>query len=120
MRFLYLILLLVFFSCQEKKITKVRPLRLRALLQHRELGVSLILLGTLQDAGAPQLNCNKKCCQGLFEQADSARRVSSLGLLDFNTQKKYLFDATPDISKQLTRLKKLRRLQPPVSWTVFF
>ncbi|MDA9907276.1 MBL fold metallo-hydrolase [Flavobacteriaceae bacterium] len=70
------------------------------------LGVSLILLGTLQDAGAPQLNCNKKCCQGLFEQADSARRVSSLGLLDFNTQKKYLFDATPDISKQLYALKK--------------
>ena len=71
-----------------------------------ELDVSLILLGTLQDAGAPQINCNKKCCQGLFEQADSARRVSSLGLLDFNTQKKYLFDATPDISKQLHALKK--------------
>ena len=42
----------------------------------------------------------------MFEQADSARRVSSLGLLDFNTQKKYLFDATPDISKQLHALKK--------------
>ncbi len=71
-----------------------------------ELDVSLILLGTLQDAGAPQINCNKKCCQGLFEQADLVRRVSSLGLLDFNTQKKYLFDATPDISKQLHALKK--------------
>ena len=71
-----------------------------------ELDVSFILLGTLQDAGAPQINCNKKCCQGLFEQADLVRRVSSLGLLDFNTQKKYLFDATPDISKQLHALKK--------------
>ena len=105
MRFLYLILPLLFFSCQEKKMTKV-PTTFESQPSAPGLGVSLILLGTLQDAGAPQLNCNKKCCQGLFEQADSARRVSSLGLLDFNTQKKYLFDATPDISKQLYALKK--------------
>ena len=105
MRFLYLILLLVFFSCQEKKMTKVSTPFERS-TSVEELDVSLILLGTLQDAGAPQINCNKKCCQGLFEQADLVRRVSSLGLLDFNTQKKYLFDATPDISKQLHALKK--------------
>ena len=98
-------MILVFFSCQEKKIAKEpHPNEMSTLT--KGVGVSLILLGTLQDAGAPQLNCNKKCCQGLFEQADSARRVSSLGLLDFNTQKKYLFDATPDISKQLYALKK--------------
>ena len=105
MRFLYLILLLVFFSCQEKKIAKISTPFDRS-TSVEELDVSLILLGTLQDAGAPQINCNKKCCQGLFEQADLVRRVSSLGLLDFNTQKKYLFDATPDISKQLHALKK--------------
>ena len=105
MRFFYIVMILVFFSCQEKKIAKEpHPNEMSTLT--KGVGVSLILLGTLQDAGAPQLNCNKKCCQGLFEQADSARRVSSLGLLDFNTQKKYLFDATPDISKQLHALKK--------------
>ena len=105
MRFLYLILLLVFFSCQEKKIAKISTPFERS-TSVEELDVSLILLGTLQDAGAPQINCNKKCCQDLFEQSDLVRRVSSLGLLDFNTQKKYLFDATPDISKQLHALKK--------------
>ena len=105
MRFFYIVMILVFFSCQEKKIAKEpHPNEMSTLT--KGVGVSLILLGTLQDAGAPQLNCNKKCCQGLFEQADSARRVSSLGLLDFSTQKKYLFDATPDISKQLHALKK--------------
>ncbi len=105
MRFLYLILLLVFFFCQKKKIAKAST-PFESSTSVEELDVSLILLGTLQDAGAPQINCNKKCCQGLFEQADLVRRVSSLGLLDFNTQKKYLFDATPDISKQLHALKK--------------
>ena len=98
-------MILVFFSCQEKKIAKEpHPNEMSTLT--KGVGVSLILLGTLQDAGAPQLNCNKKCCQGLFEQADFVRRVSSLGLLNFNTQKKYLFDATPYISKQLHALKK--------------
>ena len=105
MRFLYLILLLVFFSCQEKKIAKMSTPFERS-TSVEELDVSLILLGTLQDAGTPQINCNKKCCQDLFQQADLVRRVSSLGLLNFNTQKKYLFDATPDISKQLHALKK--------------
>ncbi|RZP03923.1 MAG: MBL fold metallo-hydrolase [Flavobacteriales bacterium] len=111
MRFLYLVMVLVFFSCQEKKINKEsHPNEISTTT--KGVGVSLILLGTLQDAGAPQLNCNKKCCQGLFEQANSSRKVSSLGLLDFNTQKKYIFDATPDISSQLHALKKASKIAP--------
>jgi pyrroloquinoline quinone biosynthesis protein B len=102
-------MVLVFFSCQEKKITK-EPHPNEISTTTNGVGVSLILLGTLQDAGAPQLNCNKKCCQGLFEQANSSRKVSSLGLLDYNTQKKYIFDATPDISSQLYALKKASKI----------
>jgi pyrroloquinoline quinone biosynthesis protein B len=104
-------MVLVFFSCQEKKITK-EPHPNEISTTTNGVGVSLILLGTLQDAGAPQLNCNKKCCQGLFEQANSSRKVSSLGLLDYNTQKKYIFDATPDISSQLYALKKASKIAP--------
>jgi pyrroloquinoline quinone biosynthesis protein B len=104
-------MVLVFFSCQEKKITK-EPHPNEISTTTKGVGVSLILLGTLQDAGAPQLNCNKKCCQGLFEQANSSRKVSSLGLLDYNTQKKYIFDATPDISSQLYALKKASKIAP--------
>ena len=111
MRFLYLVMVLIFFSCQEKKIAKEPHFNEMSKLT-KGVGVSLILLGTLQDAGAPQLNCNKKCCQGLFEQANSSRKVSSLGLLDFNTQKKYIFDATPDISSQLHALKKASKIAP--------
>ena len=111
MRFLYLVMLLIFFSCQEKKIAK-KPHPNAMSTPTEGVGVSLILLGTLQDAGAPQLNCNKKCCQGLFEQANSLGKVSSLGLLDFNTQKKYIFDATPDISSQLHALKKTSKIAP--------
>ena len=48
MRFLYLILLLVFFSCQKKKIAKAST-PFESSTSVEELDVSLILLGTLQD-----------------------------------------------------------------------
>ena len=28
---------------------------------------TLIVLGTAQDAGSPQINCTKVCCQAIFE-----------------------------------------------------
>ena len=66
---------------------------------------SLIILGTVQDAGSPHIACKKKCCSTLFEQGNSKRKVVSLGLLDAKNNKRYLFEATPDISEQLKVLK---------------
>lgn len=63
--------------------------------------VSLHILGTAQDAGSPQLNCNKECCVNLFENPDADRKVVALGLLDSENQKTYMFEATPDIATQM-------------------
>ena len=30
-------------------------------------GVSLIVLGTIQDAGSPHIACKKECCKDLFD-----------------------------------------------------
>ena len=67
--------------------------------------ISLIILGTLQDAGSPQVGCNKDCCNKLFLNPDKNRLVVSLGLIDAINQKKYLFEATPDFSRQAKALK---------------
>ncbi len=67
--------------------------------------VSIIVLGTVQDAGSPQIACNKKCCVGLFNQPDIKRKAVSLGVVDREHQKKYLFDATPNIVAQIKNLK---------------
>lgn len=67
--------------------------------------ISLVILGTLQDAGSPQVGCNKDCCKALFLNPDKNRRVVSLGLVDAINQKKYLFEATPDFSQQAKALK---------------
>ena len=66
--------------------------------------VSLVVLGTVQDAGSPQAGCKKECCDQLFKVPDPKRKVSSLGLVDEENNKNYLFDATPDIGEQLRYL----------------
>lgn len=70
-----------------------------------EHGVSLVVLGTLQDAGSPHIACKKACCADLFENPDPSRKVVSLGILDHENRQTYLFEATPDISIQTKLLK---------------
>lgn len=65
----------------------------------------LVVLGTVQDAGSPHAACQKKCCETLFEKPDPERKVVSLGVIDGQFGKKYLFEATPDITSQMKALK---------------
>ena len=65
---------------------------------------SLIILGTVQDAGSPQAGCKKDCCKNLFLHPDKNRKVVSLGLVDPKNNRKYLFEATPDMPAQMRML----------------
>ncbi len=60
-----------------------------------------MILGTLQDAGSPQIGCKKDCCKYLFLHPDKNRKVVSIGLIDPKNNKKYLFEATPDMPSQM-------------------
>ena len=64
---------------------------------------TLVVLGTTQDAGKPQIGCQKSCCKNLKDRF----LVSSLGVTDTKNKKNYLFDATPDITAQFDRLSKI-------------
>lgn len=66
---------------------------------------SLIVLGNVQDAGSPHIACKKECCRELFQDPDDSRKVVSLGVVDPENNRKYLFDATPDMPEQLKLLK---------------
>ncbi len=68
-------------------------------------GVSLIVLGTIQDAGSPQIGCKKDCCKDLFTNPDKNRMVVSLGIIDAVNNKNYLIEATPDFTQQTKTLK---------------
>ncbi len=66
---------------------------------------SLIVLGTVQDAGSPHIACERDCCRDLFDKPDPTRKVVSLGLVDPDANKKFLFEATPDLPEQMKMLK---------------
>lgn len=65
-----------------------------------KLGISLLVLGNVQDAGSPQIGCTKDCCKQLFEHPDNDRMVVSLGIIDAINNKNFLIEATPDIVRQ--------------------
>ena len=69
-------------------------------------GVFLVVLGTVQDAGAPHIACKKECCALLFENHDYSRKVVSLGLVDQINFSKYIFEATPDLPTLILKSKK--------------
>ncbi len=64
---------------------------------------AIIVLGTIQDAGAPHIACTKSCCTSLRKN-NTSFPVTCLGLYDSSTQKKYMFEATPNLPKQLKEL----------------
>ncbi len=63
-------------------------------------GVQLIVLGTVQDGGSPHLGCTKSCCSDLTAEQKAKRMVSCLGLVNNKTHEYWVFDASPDFSKQ--------------------
>lgn len=75
--------------------------------------ITLIVLGTVQDAGSPHIACTKKCCSALFKNPPSDRKVVSLGLIDSKNQQNFLFEATPDLTRQLKMLKKASPWEAP-------
>ena len=63
-------------------------------------GPYLTVLGTAQDAGAPQLGCTKACCTARRLNGRT-ERVVGLAVTDPDSDQHYLFDASPDLTLQL-------------------
>ncbi|MEO6611089.1 MAG: MBL fold metallo-hydrolase [Chitinophagaceae bacterium] len=92
--------ILFFASCR----TKEKPLS--AGNKEKDLpGIFLVVLGIAQDAGYPQIGCTKECCRDYWEGKEEKKHITSLALVDRNTNQYWLFEATPDITEQLHALQ---------------
>ena len=61
----------------------------------------IVVLGIAQDAGYPQIGCDKSCCKKFWDKKIAKQRVACLALFDPSTNQKWIFDATPDLTEQL-------------------
>ena len=71
-----------------------------------------VVLGTAQDGGYPQANCNKTCCEKVWKNPKLSKYVSCIALVDPISNQQWLFDATPDIKFQLQLLEKKSGINP--------
>lgn len=69
----------------------------------------IVVLGIAQDAGYPQIGCDKDCCKKHWDNKIERQKVSCLALFDPSTNQKWLFDATPDLTAQLHEADKLQK-----------
>ena len=66
--------------------------------------IEVMVLGTAQDGGIPQLGCNCPHCQAAWIDDSQRRLVASLGIIDHEARKMWLVDASPDIREQMNLL----------------
>ena len=63
------------------------------------------VLGTIQDGGFPQIDCNKACCQNQWLNPKK-KFVSSIAVVDESEKKQWIIDASPEIKFQTKLLKE--------------
>lgn len=73
--------------------------------KNSEFDQYITVLGVVQDAGYPHIN-NPNEWNAVLDNENERQLVTSLGLVDKTTSRKWLFEATPDISHQLHILEQ--------------
>ncbi len=66
----------------------------------------VLILGTAQDAGAPQMGCMSEFCKKAWKDKKLRKMVSSIALVNPKTKQRWIFDATPDLPSQFQLLRE--------------
>lgn len=100
LRFLIIPVCILFYGCIQS--TTNQKQRIETPINE---GIHVQVLGIAQDGGMPHIN-NPKEYSDVANGIRKKELVVSLGLIDAAQQKKYLFEATPDMPEQLDILNK--------------
>lgn len=65
----------------------------------------VIVLGTAQDGGLPQIGCEAPPCRAARLDPSARRLVTSLAIVDPRSGKRWLVDASPDLPEQIEALR---------------
>ncbi len=67
------------------------------------------VLGVAQDGGYPQIGCTKECCKAYAQGDEAKKHITSLAIVDENSGRYWLIEATPDIGPQLTMVQDVAK-----------
>lgn len=68
------------------------------------MSITIKFLGIAQDAGIPQIACNCKVCSAINSGKQKPETPVALGLINNNTGKKFLVEASPELPNQYQNL----------------
>jgi len=71
------------------------------LFSQSDTSLKIIVLGVAQDGGYPHIGCSRNCCNLAWKNDSVKKNVVALALINSKEKKWWLFEATPDINKQL-------------------
>jgi pyrroloquinoline quinone biosynthesis protein B len=74
----------------------------------QDLGPKVVVLGTVQDGGMPQIGCTDARCTAARKDPSKKRHVASLAIDFPKSDHVYLIDATPDFSDQVEKVHTFR------------
>lgn len=90
-------LLLALAACSESVIVSVRTIA--------PDGPYVVVLGTAQDGGLPQIGCRQDCCNRARAMLTERRLATSLLVVDPRSKRRWLVDAGPDLREQVERAR---------------
>ncbi|MDC9723697.1 MAG: MBL fold metallo-hydrolase [Urechidicola sp.] len=79
----------------------------------------IFVLGVAQDAGYPQINCEKECCQRVYKTPENKRFISSIAIIDPVSKEEWIFDATPSLTDQIKLLNNQTQRQGDLPEGIF-
>lgn len=89
---LFFILFILFICCAERQN--------KTLVFNVPKEPYVVVLGTAQDAGYPQVACEKECCKRVQQNPELKEYVSAIAVVDPISNESWIFDATPDFTAQ--------------------
>jgi len=111
MRLIWMVLLIgVLFACNRKESvseTTTNPKERIAATNVDSTSPYVVVLGNVQDAGYPQIGCMKACCKEHWHPEAQKKMITCLGLVEQQSRKSWLFEATPDFKYQTKGLSNL-------------
>lgn len=63
------------------------------------------ILGTAQDGGFPQMACYCDNCRAARKNPELTRKAVSLGVLNYDSGKSFMIEATPDAARQVEMIQ---------------
>ena len=79
----------------------------------------VVVLGVGQDAGVPQMSCDTPFCRSAWKTSSLRQMVSSIALVDPDSGKRWIFDATPDLPEQFELLRNITGDRSPSLTGIF-